>query len=258
LTRVAEGLLAGADWAGNPRARTVTKRIFRGQQFSLVLFFPGARGRQGATEYEFDFPSVKVSCFCMNEHEWEARYQSGDMPWEKGEPAPGLVDFLAAHPELPRGTVAVPGCGTGHDVRAWARAGFEPWGFDVAPSAVRLSEQRTLEAGLKARFTLADFLADPAPQSFDWLFEHTCFCAIPLARRDAYVQALLRWLKPGGQFLAVHYMLTPGEGPPFGVTQEELWTRFSPHFELKQGWVPRSYSNRTGLELMLWWTRKMG
>lgn len=194
----------------------------------------------------------------MSDTEWEARYQSGDTPWEKGEPAPGLVDFLAAHAELPRGRVAVPGCGTGHDVRAWARAGFEAWGIDVAPSAIQRSEQRTAEDGLRARFVLGDFLADPPPQTFDWLFEHTCFCAIPLERRDDYLRAALRWLKPEGQFLGVHYMLSPGEGPPFGVTQQALWDRFSPHFELKQGWVPRSYPNRTGLELMLWWKRKAG
>src|ERR1043166_9113599 len=53
----------------------------------------------------------------MSSESWESRYQSGDMPWEKGAPSPGLVDFLAAHPALPRGTVCVPGCGTGHDVR---------------------------------------------------------------------------------------------------------------------------------------------
>src|SRR5687768_10519287 len=70
----------------------------------------------------------------VNEADWEARYQSGDMPWEKSEPSPGLVDFLAARPELPRGTVLVPGCGTGHDARVWAKAGFAVTGFDLAPS----------------------------------------------------------------------------------------------------------------------------
>ena len=79
----------------------------------------------------------------MSDYDWEARYQSGDMPWEKGEPAPGLVDFLAAHLELSRGAVAVPGCGTGHDAREWARAGFDAAGFDLAPSAIRVSGIRT-------------------------------------------------------------------------------------------------------------------
>lgn len=192
----------------------------------------------------------------MSETDWENRYQTGDMPWEKGEPSPGLVDFLAAHPDLPKGTVAVPGCGTGHDVRAWARAGFQVSGFDLAPSAIRLARERTQAAGLAADFTQCNFLTDAPPQPFDWLFEHTLFCAIDVARRDDYLPAVLRWLKPGGQFLAVHYMIRDTEGPPFGTTQAELVERFAPAFELVKGWVPRSYPNRTGLELMLWWRRK--
>lgn len=192
----------------------------------------------------------------MTPTDWEARYQTGDMPWEKGEASPGLVDFLAAQADLPRGSVAVPGCGTGHDVRAWARAGFDAWGFDLAPSAIRLCQERTAAAGLKAGFTQADFLRDQPPREFDWFFEHTLFCAIEPVQRDAYITALLRWLKPGGQLLAVHYMIRGIEGPPFGVTQEELIERFAPHFELQQGWVPRSYANRFGLELMLWWKRR--
>jgi SAM-dependent methyltransferase len=192
----------------------------------------------------------------MSQSYWENRYQTKDMPWEKGEASPGLVDFLAAHPELPRGTVCVPGCGTGHDARVWARGGFNTFGFDIAPSAIQLSNERTKAAGLTATFQLGDFLKDEPPQRFDWLFEHTLFCAIDPTEREAYHQALLRWLKPDGQFLAVNYLIPDTEGPPFGTTREELWRRFSPSFDLVKEWVPRSYPNRTGLELMLWWRRK--
>jgi len=192
----------------------------------------------------------------MNPPDWETRYQTGDMPWEKGEPSPGLVDFIAAHPEVPKGSVVVPGCGTGHDVRVWAKAGFDTQGVDLAPSAIRLSQQRTEQAGLRATFTQIDFLLTAPPAQFDWMFEHTLYCAIDPSRRDDYVKSVLRWLKPEGQFLAVHYMIRDEQGPPFGVTQEELMERFSPHLELVKGWVPRSYPNRTGLELMLWWRRR--
>jgi SAM-dependent methyltransferase len=192
----------------------------------------------------------------MNDTDWEKRYQSGDMPWEKGEGSPGLVDFLAAQPELPRGTVCVPGCGTGHDARTWARAGFTVTGVDIAPSAVRLARERTAAAGLTAQFQQQNFLSDLPAQPFDWLFEHTLFCAIDPAQRKDYVQAVLRWLRPGGQYLAVNYLIPDEDGPPFGTTREELFERFSPHFELVRDWVPRSYPNRTGLELMSWWRRK--
>jgi SAM-dependent methyltransferase len=192
----------------------------------------------------------------MSNGYWENRYQTGDMPWEKGEPSPGLVDFIGSHPELPRGTVCVPGCGTGHDARVWAKAGFDTSGFDLAPSAIRLAEEKTRAAGLQVHYHLADFLHDEPPQKFDWLFEHTLFCAIQPKERDEYVEAVLRWLKPKGQFVAVNYIECGPDGPPFPTTREEQMERFSPHFELIADWVPRSWPNREGRERMFWWRRK--
>jgi len=192
----------------------------------------------------------------LDEKYWEDHYRASDTPWDKGEASPGLVDFLAAHPDLKRGTVCVPGCGTGHDVRAWAKAGFDTVGYDIAPAAVRLGRERTAAAGLAARFEPGDFLKDTPPLLFNWVFEHTLFCAIDPRDRDDYVHAVLRWLKPDGNYLAVNYLIPDTDGPPFGTTRVELMKLFSPHFELLMEQVPRSYPNRTGLELMLWWKRK--
>ena len=192
----------------------------------------------------------------MSREYWENRYQTGDMQWEKGAPSPGLVDFLVANPALKRGTVAVPGCGTGHDVRAFARAGFDAHGFDLAPSAISLAETKTKAAGLTAKFALADFLRDEPPQKFDWLFEHTLFCAIQPHERDDYVRAVLRWLKPGGQYLAVNYIIIEGDdGPPWRTSRAEQLERFQPHLDLIADWTPRSYPNREGREQMFWWRR---
>ena len=191
----------------------------------------------------------------MTREYWENRYQTRDMPWEKGAPSPGLVDFLAAHAELPPATVCIPGCGTGHDVRAWAEAGFAAFGFDIAPSAVQMAAEATEAAGLKAEFQATDFLTTTPRTPFDWIFEHTLFCAIQPDERDQYVAALLRWLKPGGYYLAVNYLIPDTDGPPFGTSRDEIWKRFSPHLQLLQEWVPRSYPNRVGLERMFWWKR---
>ena len=178
------------------------------------------------------------------------------MRWEKGAPSPGLVDFLDAHANLPGQTVCVPGGGTGHDALEWAKAGFRVYGYDIAPSAVRLSAERARASGVHAQFRVADFLRDDPPFAFDWIWEHTLFCAIQPDERDLYVRAVRCWLKPGGHYLAVNYLIPDTDGPPFGTTRAELWRRFSPHFDLKQEYVPRSYPNRAGLELMLWWQQK--
>lgn len=187
---------------------------------------------------------------------WEQRYQTKDMPWEKGEPSPGLVDFLATHRELSGGTVCVPGGGTGHDACEWAKAGFRAYGYDIAPSAIGLSAERAAVAGLRAQFRQADFLRDDPPFAFDWIFEHTLFCAIQPNERDLYRRAVIRWLKPGGSYLAVNYLISDQDGPPFGTTRDDVVRRFSPYFRLREDWVPRSYPNRTGLERMFWWQRQ--
>jgi SAM-dependent methyltransferase len=187
---------------------------------------------------------------------WEERYQAGETNWEKGAPSPGLADFLADQPDLVRGRVVVPGCGTGHDVRAWARAGFAATGLDFAPSAIRLAVERTRATGLRAEFCECDFLHTPVTEPFDWLFEHTLFCALPPAARDDYTRAVERWVRPHGQFLAVHYLVCEPDGPPWPVTREEVLIRFQLGFDLIADWLPRSYPNRVGKEWMFWWRRK--
>ena len=185
--------------------------------------------------------------------DWEAHYQQSDTPWEKGAPSPGLVDFLTAEPV--RGRILVPGCGYGHDVRALAATADEVVGLDIAPSAVEAA-QRFPRAGSE-RYELGDlFNLPPAMRSaFDYVFEHTCFCAIDPSLRPAYVEAVAGALKPGGRLLAIFYLDpgndSPDEGPPFEVSIAELDRLFLPHFTLDREWLPqRAYPGREGREWM--------
>ncbi len=184
--------------------------------------------------------------------DWESRYQTGDTPWEKAAPAPPLLEWLADH-EL-RGLVLVPGCGSGHDVRALAAAGAQPIGLDIAPTAITRAESFP-RAGTE-RYRLENFLALPPELlgQFDWVFEHTCFCAIDPALRANYAAAAAAALKPSGRLLAIFY-LDPGprdyEGPPFGVTREELDALFAPNFETVEEFVPTTaFPGREGRELV--------
>jgi methyl halide transferase len=182
--------------------------------------------------------------------DWEQRYRTGDTPWEKGAPHPALVDFLAANPL--RGKILVPGCGSGHDVRVIADENNEVTGLDIAPSAI----ERAKRFPKKSRevFQRGDLFALPGNfrGAFDWVFEHTCFCAIDPARRADYVRAVADALKPGGHLLAIFY-LDPdhNEGPPFGVSVAELDALFAPRFDLLREWTPtRTHSGREHRERM--------
>jgi len=183
--------------------------------------------------------------------EWQQRYETNDTPWEKGAPHPGLVEFLKKSPV--RGRVLVPGCGTGHDVRALAATADEVVGVDIAPGAIAAAKQHPEVGG--ERFLVADLFALPAGMrgAFDWVFEHTCFCAIDPAQRGNYVRAVASALVPGGHLLAIFFLnpdMDPGEqGPPFGVTPGELAELFGEGFELLGEWEPAgTYKGREGRE----------
>jgi SAM-dependent methyltransferase len=186
---------------------------------------------------------------------WEERYQTGDTPWENGAPSPGLVDYLATHRSL-RGRVLVPGCGLGHDVRAIAPGADEVVGIDISPSAVARAAEMQTPSG-RVRFQVADLFNLPPEMrgAFDWVWEHTCFCAIDPSQRPAYVDAVASALKPGGHLLAVFYLdpgnTSPDEGPPFEVSIAELNRLFAPRFELVDEWLPtHTYPGRENREWM--------
>ena len=91
-----------------------------------------------------------------------------------------------------RGRVLVPGCGTGHDARVWAEAGFAATGCDI------VSERGPAGGGKDARGRIGGripswviFLLTLRRAAFDWIFEHTLFCAIDPGRREDYVAAVL-------------------------------------------------------------------
>jgi methyl halide transferase len=187
---------------------------------------------------------------------WQRCYVKGDAQWDHGEPSPGLVDFLKKNRRAP-GRVLVPGCGFGHDCREFAQHGFEVTGLDISPRAVVEAGKLARTDGLRVTYRRGDFLNLSARSRgrFDWLFEHTCFCAIDPALRDRYVLATAMALRPGGYLLGIFYNIQPKSGPPFGTNREELLERFRPHFRLLSSGVPRSYPNRAGKELLMLWKK---
>lgn len=187
--------------------------------------------------------------------EWERRYAENDTPWDKGTPAPPLVSYLQMHSIA--GRVLVPGCGRGHDVRALAaQLDTHVVGLDISPLAIAGAQDLAESSACADRmeFLVGDFFAlpPPLPGSFDWLVEHTCFCAIEPRQRPAYVRAAASALKPNGKIFAIFFVNPDTEtGPPFKVSTEELSQLLEPHFRLLEEWEPQeTFPGREGRELV--------
>ncbi len=83
------------------------------------------------------------------------RWRADFTPWEAGRVPARLRSHLAARP--PAGPVLVPGCGTGHDVRHFAEAGFDVTGLDF--SAAALERARPVAGPHAHRLVEGDFFA---------------------------------------------------------------------------------------------------
>jgi len=164
--------------------------------------------------------------------DWEAAYQSAVTPWDKGRAHPALLRWLGSHAMV--GRILVPGCGSGHDVRALSTNPLaEVVGLDLAPSSALAAAKHPRTGG--ERYLTGNFLEGNSPEgAFDWIFEHTCFCAINPACRPAYAKAAATALRPGGCLLAVFYR-NPShggdDGPPYGCSMPEIDRLFGPWFE---------------------------
>lgn len=185
--------------------------------------------------------------------DWEARWQAGETPWDKGVPPPALVEELALVESRFRRCrrVLVPGCGSGHDVRALAAVVPSVLGVDLSPRAVEFATSFPRRG--REDYLVDDFLRDAFHEPCDAIWEHTCFCAIDPASRGRYVASAARCLRPGGVLVGLFYLdpADPDDGPPFGSTREEIADRFAPWFAVREERVPeRSHPSRQGRE---WW-----
>ena len=192
--------------------------------------------------------------------DWRERYQTGETPWEKGKPHPELPFLLSEHRGLvvEAENILVPGWGFGHDANVISSiAKGQVFGSDVADEAIGQAKERY--SGEQRSWVVGDLFESEG--NYDLVFEHTFFCAIPVERRSDYVATMARLIPQGGHLLAL-FFLNPDhkgeEGPPFGVTVDELKGFFEGAFEMIWSQPPsKTFEAREGdgRELSILWRR---
>lgn len=169
---------------------------------------------------------------------WQQRFEQRHTPWDRGAAGPQLARWLGDGTIVRGQRIAVPGCGSGHEVLALARAGCEVTGIDYADAAVALTRERLAAAGMAARVEQADVLAWSPDAPLDAVYEQTCFCALHPDHWAAYASRLHAWLPPGGALLMLAMQCRRDgaaegriEGPPYhmdihavrALLPEPLW-----------------------------------
>jgi ubiquinone/menaquinone biosynthesis C-methylase UbiE len=164
--------------------------------------------------------------------EWEASYV-GTPPWDVGRPQPAFA-ALATEGKL-RGPLLDVGCGTGEHVLMAAAAGIDATGIDIAPTAIRLAEEKAAARGLQATFVAGDALAMDFGAPFASALDCGCFHTFDDADRPRFVARLRRVLQPGARlFMLCFSDAEPGDWGPRRVSRAEIEAAFA------DGWAVES------------------
>ncbi len=164
---------------------------------------------------------------------WERAYQQGALTWDMGTPTPVFQRLLAEKDAqdksvFPPGRILIPGAGLGYDAREFARHRFEVVAVDFARDAAE-AMRNALTPETAHAVVQADLFQLPAAwnETFDYVLEYTCFCAIDPTRRGEYADVIARMLKHGGSYIALAFPTNGYTGnPPFIVNAEELIALF--------------------------------
>ena len=153
---------------------------------------------------------------------WQRRFLQQQTPWDRAAPGPQIAAWIAdgtLHAGL---RIAVPGCGSGHDVLALAQAGCDVAAIDYAGAAITLTQERLAAHGAQAQLVQADVLTWQPTLPLDAVYEQTCWCALHPDHWAAYAAQLHAWLRPGAALLMMAMQCrrdSAGEGridgPPY-------------------------------------------
>lgn len=160
---------------------------------------------------------------------WNARYLKDETPWDfDGIPA-DLRLFLKKKGKGAK--VLIPGCGSGHEIKAFAEADYDVTALDFAPFAVDRAK-RMVGPALASRVLLGDFFQYDFPgEAFDLIYERAFICSLTPDRRQAYRDRLAQLLKYRGLLIGYYFYKRPvlAEGPPYGFawgSADELFSRY--------------------------------
>jgi thiopurine S-methyltransferase len=179
---------------------------------------------------------------------WENRYTSGNTGWDIGAASTPIKNWLDKQED--KGLkILIPGAGNAHEVEyAYANGFTNVFVMDIAPTAIKNFKSRNPNFP-ESNILIGDFF--DLEITFDVIIEQTFFCALNPKQRSKYKDKCYTVLKPNGILVGLlfDFPLTE-EGPPFGGSEEEYITLFSPLFTIyKLDKCKDSINPRLGKEL---------
>lgn len=165
--------------------------------------------------------------------DWDVHYQSGNPPWETGQPSAELARVIAEEAIQPCRVIEL-GCGSGINAVWLAQQGFDVTAVDFNQLAIEMARQRAAAAGVAVHFVLADLLDwQESVAPFPFFFDRGCYHAVRMIDLQGYMRTLTRVTASGsrGLLLTGNAKEPHDPGPPV-VSAEELYAELAPAFKI--------------------------
>lgn len=158
---------------------------------------------------------------------WDNFYSHKEkpIPFFRNIPDENLISYFDRG-VLGKGKALDIGCGKGRNSLYLAQKGFEIYGVDFSKTSIECGRQIAKEQSLNVKFlcqSIFDF--QDKPESFDFIYDSGCFHHIKPHRRNKYLKAILKYLKPDGYFAMACFNLKGGSN----ISDYDVYRDYSMH-----------------------------
>ncbi|HQE12264.1 MAG TPA: methyltransferase domain-containing protein [Flavipsychrobacter sp.] len=185
----------------------------------------------------------------LNEAFWDNRYINNDTGWDMKQVSPPLKSIIDSLNDKHL-KILIPGCGNAYEAASLALQGFTNVTLiDIAPTLINRLKKQFSDSNIQ--IVLGDFFDHQG--GYDLILEQTFFCALNPKLRPDYVHKCFELLNQSGSLRGVLFNINfENDGPPFGGTQSEYESLFSPSFYLEHIDIcQNSIEKRQGNELLI-------
>jgi methyl halide transferase len=181
------------------------------------------------------------------EERYRERYNSGDTPWDIGQPDFNLIEVVTTMPVLACKALDI-GCGTGDNSIWLAQNRFQVIGTDTSEVALEKAKEKASKANVECKFVLVDFLKNTIEGApFGFVFDRGCFHSFSSENdRRSFAQNVATHLGEAGLWLTIVGNADEhrhGPGPP-QRTAGEIVLAGEPYFEVLSLTTSHFGSNR--------------
>jgi SAM-dependent methyltransferase len=141
-------------------------------------------------------------------------------PWDTGISPPELINFIQNHS---RGKAIDLGCGTGTNVIALSKAGWQVTGVDFAPRAIRIAKKKLERENIQADLLPGDVTKlKNIDGPFDLALDIGCFHSLTQNGMRDYLTQLDHTLAPNGFCLMYGFFKPDAHHPPPGLVESDI------------------------------------